>query len=339
MCKYFAAYGKNATQLQDPIIGLSPDSALDATLGKDVETNYFYYDRPIIPRGMFAKFVPTQSGVYRFTSKSDYQDGIDAWLFDSNGNIIYTYEHDERMYSDSVNCSIVYYMEAGKAYFVNMAFWDVYATGVIYYDVEFIGNELWHFRLAAPGYFTYNGDETGDTMYDIISGGIKPVLGDDGYYYDSEDGSMIYADFVSLSPVFSHSIVEIIGAGGFDFSRSETDGEILAYLKKFDNDIEKTDAYLRELWGEEYEANAIQYQLEDIYAGRYHGEGGDCTEEIKVYLDKIDASENVERNGCVAVDKRLAELLQLLMDKYTFKGVENSWLKLCYYYDYLGANS
>ena len=46
-----------------------------------------------------------------------------------------------------------------------------------------------------------------------------------------------------------------------------------------------------------------------------------------------------ERNGCVAVDERLAELLQLLMDKYTFKGVENSWLKLCYYYDYLGANS
>ena len=287
---------------------------------------------------MFAKFVPTQSGVYRFTSKSDYQDGIDAWLFDKNGNIVYTYEHDERMYTDSVNCSIVYYMEAGKAYYINMAFWDVYATGTIYYDIEFLGTELWHFRLAAPGYFTYNGDATGETMYDIISGGIKPVLKDDDFYYDSADGSLIYVDFVSLSTVFSHSIVEIIGAGGFDFSKSETDGEILSYLNEYDFDIDKTDAYLRELWGEEYESNALLYQLEDIYAGRYHGEGGDCTEEIKAYLDKIDASENVERNGCVAVDKRLAEILQLLMDKYTFKGVENSWLKLCYYYDYLGAN-
>ena len=338
MCKYYAAYGKNATQLQDPIIGLCPESAIDATLGKDVETNYFYYDRPIIPRGMFAKFVPSESGVYRFTSKSDYKDGIDAWLFDKNGNIVYTYEHDERMYTDSVNCSIVYYMEAGKEYYINMAFWDVYATGTIYYDIEFLGTELWHFRLAAPGYFTYNGDATGETMYDIISGGIKPVLGDDGFYYDAADGSLIYVDFVSLSTVFSHSIVEIIGAGGFDFSKSETDGEILSYLNKYDFDIEKTDAYLRELWGEEYESNALLYQLEDIYAGRYHGKGGDYTEEIKTYIDKIDASEHIERNGCVAVDKRLAELLQLLMDKYTFAGVENSWLKLCYYYDYLGAN-
>ena len=31
-----------------------------------------------------------------------------------------------------------------------------------------------------------------------------------------------------------------------------------------------------------------------------------------------------------------AELLQLLLDKYTFENVKNSWLKVCFYYDYLG---
>jgi len=25
------------------------------------------------------------------------------------------------------------------------------------------------------------------------------------------------------------------------------------------------------------------------------------------------------------------------MDKYTFEGVDNSWLKVCYYYDFIGA--
>ena len=337
ICKYFVAYGPTATQLQDPIIGLCPESALDATLGKNVETNYFYYDRAIIPRGMFAEFIPERSGVYRFTSRSEYKDGIDSWIFDSNGDIIYTYEHDERMYTDTVNVSMVYYMEAGKPYYINMAFWDVYATGVIYYDVEYIAEELWLFRAAAPGYFTYDGDATGDTMYDIITGGIKPEL-KDGYWYDSADGSLIYADFTSMTSVFSHSIIEMIEMGGFDFSKSETDAEILAYIKQNDNDIEKTDAYLREKWGDEYDQNAINYQLEDVFAGRYHGKGGDLTEEMRTYLDKIDDSENTERNGCVAVDQRLAEILQLLMDKYTFAGVENSWLKLCYYYDYLGAN-
>ena len=34
-------------------------------------------------------------------------------------------------------------------------------------------------------------------------------------------------------------------------------------------------------------------------------------------------------------DNRL-ENLQMLMDKYTFSGVDHSWTKLCYYYDYIG---
>ncbi|MBQ3069946.1 MAG: hypothetical protein IJD01_08395, partial [Clostridia bacterium] len=336
VCKYYQAYGPNAEQLQDPIKGLSPASAFTTTLGKDVSTNYFYYDRAIIPRGLMSEFVPATSGVYRFTSKSDYQEGIDAWIFNEKSEVIYTYEHDERMYTDDKNCSLVYYMEAGKPYYINMAFWDVYATGYIYYDVEYLGSSIELFRLAAPGYFTYDSDATGDVMYDIITGGITPVL-KDGKYYDEADGSLIYADFTGLTTVFSQSIVEMIDMGGFDFSKSETDGEILAYLKQHDNDVDKTKEYLEKLWGEDYDANAEIYQIEDIFEGRYHGTGEDYTEEIRGYVGKIDRS-GTEKDGCVIVDERLAELLQMLMSKYTFEDVDNAWLKICYYYDYLGPN-
>ncbi len=336
MCKYYQAYGTGASQLEDPIKGLATFSAYTTTLGKNVASNNFYYNRVIMPRGLLSRFVPSQSGVYRFTSKSDYEEGIDAWIFDENGEIIYTYEHDEKLFTDSINCSMVYYMEAGETYYVNMAFWDVYATGTINYDVEYIGASHKLFRLAAPGYFTYDTDATGSAMYDIITGGIKPVL-KDGKYYDSEDGSLIYADFTGLTTVFSQSITEMIEMGGFDFSKSETDGEIIAYLNQNDNDVEKTDEYLKKLWGEDYDANAEIYEIEDIFAGRYHGDGDDLTEDIKKYLSKIDTS-GTELNGCVVVDEELAELLQQLMDKYTFEDVENSWLKVCYYYDYLGAN-
>ena len=34
--------------------------------------------------------------------------------------------------------------------------------------------------------------------------------------------------------------------------------------------------------------------------------------------------------------KELAEILQMVMDKYTFENVDHAWIKLCYYYDYLG---
>ena len=334
ICKYFKAYGPNASQLQDPIKGLAPFSAFKTTLGKNVASNNFYYDRAIIPRGLLSEFVPTKSGVYRFTSKSDYQDGIDAWIFNAKGEVIYTYEHDEKMFLDDHNCSIVYYMQAGTPYYINMAYWDVYETGTINYDVEYLGSSLKLFRLCAPGYFTYDSDATGDAMYDIITGGIKPVL-KNGKYYDSEHNSLIYADFEGLTTVFGHSIVEMIDMGGFDFSKSETDGEILSYMKQNDNDEEKTKKYLKELWGEDYDANAELYQIDDIFAGRYHGDGPDLTNEIRTYLSKIEKSP-AERKGCVVVDQRLAEILQLLMDKYTFEEVENSWLKVCYYYDYLG---
>ncbi|MBQ9699190.1 MAG: redoxin domain-containing protein, partial [Lachnospiraceae bacterium] len=71
MCVYYQSYGTNGKQLEDPIKGLSTFSAYKATLGKNIATNSFYYDRAIIPRGLFAAFTPTKSGVYRITSRTE----------------------------------------------------------------------------------------------------------------------------------------------------------------------------------------------------------------------------------------------------------------------------
>ena len=38
-------------------------------------------------------------------------------------------------------------------------------------------------------------------------------------------------------------------------------------------------------------------------------------------------------------DAKLAELLLMLMDKFTFEGVENSWTKVCYYYNNINAQN
>lgn len=367
VCKYYEAYGTDE-QLVDPIKGLATYSAYEAKLGKNVSTNYFYYDRPIIPRGLKAEFVPTQSGVYRITSRNDSQDGVEAWIFDENGEQIYVYEQDERMYNDSDNVSMVYYMEAGKSYYIDIAFWDVYQNGYIYYDIEYLGSTYQLFRACAPGYFTYDTNATGEAMYYLITGGIDVVLGTDGYYHEDlgrdangnqKYGSIIYCDFTGLTSVFSSPIATVnaynedgtiskdadgnpvmvtgmIDLGGFDFSKTEDDLYVLAILEKYDYDVEAADAYLHEQWGEDYDANAESYQLEDVYAGKYHGEGGDLTEEISTYLSKMVNSGSQEKIGCVPVDERLAEILQLLMDKYTFEDVDNSWIKICYYYDYLG---
>jgi len=368
ICKYYQVYGSGNAQLEDPIKGLAPSSALEATLGKNVATNYFYYDRIIMPRGMFAKFVPAKSGVYRITSRNESAQGVDGWIFDENRNELLVYEQDERLYTDSSEVSMVFYMEAGKAYYIDIAFWDPYEVGYIYYDIEYIAPTLNHFRLASPGYFTYDTNATGDAMYHLIAGGVKPILGTDGKYYEDlgkdangkqKYGGLLYADFTGLTAVFDTPIASVpaydengkpvvdangkpvmvkgmIDKGGFDFSKTEDDLFVLSILEKYDGDEEKTVAYLKEYWGEDYEQNVEVYQLEDVFAGIYHGKGKDYTAEMRGYLSQMITTGAEELRGCVPMTERLAELLQLLMNKYTFENVDHSWTKLCYYYDYLG---
>ncbi len=343
LCCYYATYGTNGAQLPDPIAGLAAFSAFEAKLGKGVESNYFYYDRVIMPRGTFAKFVPTKSGVYRITSNNPAKTTVEGWIFDRNMKEVMVYEMDERLlgmqhpdgYED---VSMVLYMEKGTEYYIDICFWDLYETGYIYYDIEYIAPQYDHFRLASPGYFTYDTNATGDAMYYTIAGGVKPILSNGKYYVDLGDGklgSLLYADFTGVTPIFNMSLQKMIDAGGFDFRRTADDETILQYMSKNDNDPDKTRNYLKELWGDDYAHYAENYQLEDVLAGKLHGKGEDLTEQARAYISKMEKSPE-ERKGCVVMDEALAALLQMLMDKYTFEGIDHSWTKVCYYYDHLG---
>ena len=346
LCKYFQAYGTNGAQLEDPIKGLAPFSAYKATEGVNVSTNYFYYNRIIMPRGLLAEFVPSRSGVYRITSRNDSQNGVDGWIFSAQHEELLVYEMDERLFNDQGEVSMLYYMEAGKPYYIDIAFWDPYEVGYIYYDIEYEGATVNHFRLCSPGPFTYDSNATGDAMYHVIHGGIKAVLGEDGIYYEDlgggKKGSKIYVDFVGVTSLFDTPIATVgevkgmIEKGGFDFSKTEEDQYILAMMAKNDNDPQKTRDYLKEMWGDDYEANCEIYKVEDVLAGKFHGEGEDLTPKISAYLDDMIDDGHPERKGCVVVTEELAQILQQLMEKYTFKNVDQGWLKMCYYYDYLG---
>ena len=258
ICKYYQAYGSGGKQLEDPIKGLATFSALTATEGKNVKSNFFYYDQILMPRGKLAKFVPSKSGVYRITSRSESAQGVDGWIFDKDHKELLVYEHDERMYEGD-EVSMVYYMKKGEAYYIDIAFWDVYEVGYIYYDIEYMGAEVDHFRLCSPGYFTYDSDASGNDMYHLIDGGIKVVLGSDGVYYhdlgNGKKGSKIYADFYGITPIFDKPIQAMISMNAFDFSKTEDDLFIVNALALNGNDKAKTKEYLKEQWGENYETN------------------------------------------------------------------------------------
>ena len=341
MCLYYNAYGTDGVELEDPIKGLSNESAYPTVEGKD-NPNYVTYNRVIMPRGLKYKFVPTKSGAYRITSNSEIE--VDGWIFLEDGSQLCVYEGGERMYTDQKNCSMVVYMEEGQNYYINIAYYDVYQVGTFSFTVEYIAPTFDLFTIASPGYFTFYENEGVEDANDIIAGGIDVVLGSDGFYYekraDGSQGSKLYADFSNLTPIFSKILQEMIDLGAFNFTYSETDHEIIEIIDKYGKDNCKTK--LKEIWGDNYDLNMEFYQVDEILAGKYHGGGRDMTEEIRKYADKmITASDApaVELFGCVEVDETLASILWKLMDKYTFDGVENSWLKLCYYYRHYGPTT
>ena len=339
VCMYYEAFGTNGQQMENPIQGLAPFCAFKATLGKNVPTNQFTYNVIVMPRGYLAEFVPNKSGVYRITSRADAE--VEGWIFDENYENIFTYWLNERNWANSDNVSMLYYMEAGKKYYIDIAFWDPYGTGTVPYDIEYMGASYKVLQLCSPGFFTYDTNATGDAMYDLITEGIDVVLGSDGYYYhdlgDGKQGSKIYADFQGLTSLFSSPIVTVgdmiglVDKGAFDFSKTEDDNWVVAAIEKNGGDLEATEKYLRDTWGEDYDHYYDAYQVEDVFDGIYHGSGEDYTEQVRAYAKKMITSGDAK--GCVPVDQELAEILQKLMDKFTFEGVEYSWIKLCYYYN------
>ena len=347
-CSYYDAYGPDVEQLEDPVKGVAFFAAFDTVLSTETEEkfNTVEYDgRVIMPRGLKYKFIPEISGVYAIKSQS--KDEVNGWIFNDQYEVIYTASIVERPYDgqpvDTTNVSMVFYFEAGKTYYIDIAYYDIYAIGTFTFTVKYLAPaaDYKQFHLASPGYFTYTESTTGQ-MNQTIAGGIDVKLGDDGYYHEvlanGELGSIVYADFKFATGMFSHSIEKMIEMGGFNFSYNETDQQILAVLKQMGGDVDACREYYKNIWGDAYAEYDAIWKLEEVLAGTYHGTGKDLTADIQAFIsEKIPYSADApELEGCVAVTEDLAKLLQALMDKYTFEGVTNSWTKLCYYYKTFG---
>jgi len=340
-CSYYDAYGTDK-QLEDPVKGVAFFAAFETVESTDTEEQFntvIYDGRVIMPRGLKYKFVPTRSGAYIIKSQST--DKVDGWIFDENQELLLEAAIVDRPYDgkaiDTTNVSMIIYLEKGKTYYIDIAYYDVYAAGTFTFTVKYLGETYDHFHLASPGYFTYVESTTGQ-MNQTIAGGIDVALGEDGYYHelrkDGTLGSVVYADFFYATDLFSHSIKKMIELGGFNFSLSSTDQEVLAILAQFGGDKQAVREYYRTQWGDEYDYWANEYKLEEVFAEIYHAKGEDLTDEITAYLNKAlpKTDDAPELEGCVPVDEELAKLLQAIVDKYSFSGVKNAWTKLCYYY-------
>ena len=341
-CIYYDAYATNGKQLEDPVKGIAFFAAFDTVLSTEGETNYNvveYDGRVIMPRGLKYKFIPSKSGAYLIKSQSTEE--VNGWIFNDKCEVIYTASVVERPYVDgkldTTNVSVLIYFEEGKEYYIDIAYYDIYAEGKFTFTIEYVAESCQQLHIASPGYFTYIETSTGQ-VNQTIAGGIDVALGEDGYYHELREdgtlGSIVYADFKFSTGLFSHSILKMIELDGFNFTYNETDLIVLAKLKELGGNVDACRAYYTQIWGDDYAEWEAIYKLDEVLAGIYHGGGTDRKSEILEYVNKMLTASDApaELEGCVKVDAALANLLQALMDKYSLEGVNHSWTKLCYYY-------
>lgn len=364
-CRYYDAYG-TTNQLEDPIAGLAPFSAYDITLndqvGLDEYPNSITYKTIIMPRGKLFSFTSVEGGVYRIIS--DGSEEVDAWIFDEEAfyskNPLLTADHVERLVDTnndgeygqmeygSNNICMTYYFEPGKEYFIDVAYYDNTQVGTINFKIERLGDDYTLFRYASPGPFTYYVDPvTGEEVFNLIAGGVTPVYNSaDGYFYVGD--SKLYLDITLpiITGFFGdETILSALEKGIFDFTKVQSyndDGTVDLIPSVDENGEIIYDTVIVE---------GVATQKARILRVK-DAEGNDTeirdySADVQAYVDNMiraDADETtVSLNdlaaGCVAVDKKLAYILQYLVDKTSFNGVPNAWTKLCYYYEYLGSQA
>lgn len=299
LCCYYVGYNKNGVEMEDPIKGLSTMSAYEAKLG---DQNFVVIDRFTMPRGIMSKFTPTESGVYKINSVSNNKTV--AWIFlndDRNNSMFYESNNAERYYNIT---------EIDDQNYV-----DNYANNYCMYV----------YLEAGTSYYICSGFddmyETGTIQFNIEK------LDDDFEYFTS----CSYGPFTSENDDMTG---DVIVGNRIDYVLDEDGYYHVKYSDGTTGSIIYCDftyaSYLNDSINKMIENNVFNFKY-DQYEESEIEDAVDYTEIMKEYQKKI-IIENDITNGCVPVDAQLAQILQELMDIYTFDGVKDSWLKLCYYY-------
>ena len=363
LCVYYSAYGTNNVELGLPTNGVCYFEPIEFE-GNGIEnpaTAEATFDRIILPRGFIFAFTPEESGVYKFYSVEEIE--TIGWICDDKANVIGNQDAELRIFAEQssygieVDCNFVLhaYLEAGNQYLFRAAFYDVSEYSTISVEIKYLAETMELLTIASPGFFTSSDDE----MADIISGNYVDVELDSEGYYQVKDSSAVdkslYCDIKYINNITGYSLETCLSDRfkGFDFSKDEYNQPIFdeeGYYRIYEYDEEGNSVSYYVC----YDIENNYYYVETIGQDGYTEENGytyvrktegselplaftDCTEYVKQYIeDNMITDENSELYGCVKVDEKFAEVLGYFMDKYTFAGVEYSWVKLCYYYRHLG---
>lgn len=253
-CYYFMHFGGKhedgviCSQTDNPIMGLSYETAFKAQLGKN-HVNVTKMLNLGDGGGVKYSFVPEHTGVYLFRSET-IKTGVDPLVIvlDNDKNELAEQDDDLRLghYSND-NFYVYVYLEAGKTYYVHGAMHYALSTGEYNMYIEYTGEtykEMLRTASTAYGMWTYDPDNTDYEYYLAINASINP---NDGYYHHVTDdynyGSVVYVDFLHSNYFDSngHTLLELIENGVFNFKTVDYTARIKQYYYKSINNKKPDD--------------------------------------------------------------------------------------------------
>lgn len=306
VCVYFDHYG-SGDPVGDSTRGITFNGAKPLTLGK----NTIECDVALVPLGIKHKFTPTTSGVYHLYSivSEEYEDTSasrdpQCWIFANDQKTQLAYSDDTLLNSPEgnyENFDIYLYMEANQTYYCLFAFF-LNATGTFDMQLERVGDTKDFLTHAASQPFSYN-EVTKETYqpdaiaYEWDDMGTTDESDD---LLKAENGSYVYLDMTNATTLFPS--------------------------QSFERIIEQAEA--------QYTGSLVSKRL---FYLNVNGETRDYTNDMKAYLFKARRN-NGELHGMVQIDRKLFDILLAVTKEYDgFGGVENSWQRMCYYYEKLGV--
>lgn len=365
VCVYYSAYGTNGVELGIPTTGVCPwePIMLEGDAIEEPVVAEGTFDRIILPRGFMFGFIPTVSGVYKFSTIEENIETL-CWFCDEDGTAIAEGDYGLREYAKlasvdnitNINSVSHRYLEEGKLYLFRAGFYDVALYDTINVQIEYIAEEFDMLTVASPGYHTSSDEEMGD----IISGNYVDVeLDETGFYKvvgSAAHDTYVYCDWIYINNITTgKSLQDCMDPkyDAFNFNKDEYgypifDEEGYYRYTGLDDEQQLTRFYVC------IDADENEFYIKEVGEGEYTEENGytylkftpeqieeiglvDYTAYVNEYVNaNMITDETSELYGCVKVDEKFAKVLAELMGKYTF-AVKDNWLKLCYYYKHIGA--
>lgn len=321
-CTFYKHYG-TGDSIQNPIEGVAYFSAFEAHETTNVssnntsELNHALFERVYMPRGLMFKFVPDKSGAYMISGASKTQS-TDAWLYDGNMTVAsekypemnssgmddfdrYAEADSEGSYDNIVeNFRMYNYLEAGKTYYIMVAFHIVEDLGTLDFRIDYIGENHYYLSTVTAGFYTL--DTNNKLMLPVYAD--VAYNEDDDVFYDRKSDRPIYCDMTQTSRMFNlYSVEKLVS--------DENNGAPKGAFN---------------LTGRKLTLNGKVY------------EGKDYTAKMREYVEKS-KQQTGELYGMVEVDFELQIILRMFYDKTVGTDTDDEWLKACWYYVYVGADS